>query len=113
MKVKEYKLEKLAANYKIEESKENIIEHDSLKLVETNACRICFTNADTNPLLAPCKCTGSMKYVHLQCLKAWLNQSKISQLTTRVNSYRWKSFGCEICKTKYPCIPAINPNSSY
>ena len=34
------------------------------------ACRICFeTESDINPLIYPCKCSGSMKYIHEACLK--------------------------------------------
>jgi len=78
---------------------------DNASLTEIDACRICFSNdnTNTNPLLAPCKCIGSVKFSHLSCLKAWLNQSKLSQLSPRVHSYKWNNFGCEICKIKYPC----------
>ncbi|KAF7455903.1 putative zinc finger protein [Cryptosporidium felis] len=44
-------------------------------------CRICLsgdddnfndTNERYNPLICPCDCRGSMKYIHLQCLRTWL-----------------------------------------
>ncbi|KAH8582649.1 Ssm4 ring finger fused to a forkhead associated (FHA) domain [Cryptosporidium sp. chipmunk genotype I] len=44
-------------------------------------CRICLsddgegfidTNEPLNPLICPCDCKGSMQYVHLQCLRTWL-----------------------------------------
>lgn len=44
-------------------------------------CRIClsddgegFCDADEplNPLICPCDCKGSLQYVHLQCLRTWL-----------------------------------------
>lgn len=43
-------------------------------------CRICYS--DTNPitkkndLVAPCKCIGSIKYVHSTCLKMWRMKGK-------------------------------------
>ena len=44
-----------------------------------------------NPLIAPCLCEGSIKYVHQICLKKWLIKSKIRPELSR----------CEICKYKY------------
>ena len=57
------------------------------KQIEEKSCRICFcgeeeikqdpkdkSKKDTpmmklaNPLLAPCMCTGSSRYIHLECL---------------------------------------------
>ncbi|KAK0426134.1 hypothetical protein QR680_009548 [Steinernema hermaphroditum] len=36
-------------------------------------CRICYASASLqNPLFHPCKCDGSVKYVHSQCLGTWL-----------------------------------------
>lgn len=36
-----------------------------------NQCRICLyeTTSKTDPLINPCKCAGTMKYVHINCLK--------------------------------------------
>ena len=39
-----------------------------------NACRICLgdeNEEETNPLISPCRCAGSMQYIHLNCLKKW------------------------------------------
>lgn len=33
-------------------------------------CRICFEESDTdNPLICPCRCAGTIKYIHEKCLK--------------------------------------------
>jgi E3 ubiquitin-protein ligase DOA10 len=52
-------------------------------------CRICFDN-DTdekkNPLLSPCSCKGSQKYVHRECLEKWLKVEPI------------KGLDCSVCK---------------
>ena len=40
--------------------------------VEEPLCRICFEGAHSNDkLLAPCKCTGSSRYIHQSCLRKW------------------------------------------
>ena len=37
------------------------------------ACRICLDESETeeNPFITPCKCAGSMKFIHLLCLQEW------------------------------------------
>ena len=43
-------------------------------------CRICFDHEDDeeNPLISPCNCTGSQKYIHRKCLKTWQFSVQIS-----------------------------------
>jgi len=72
---------------------------------ESEVCRICYMNSNTqdNPLLSGCKCTGSMKFMHFNCLKSWINLKLVSKQSTHLSSYYWKTFDCEICKSVYPC----------
>jgi E3 ubiquitin-protein ligase DOA10 len=41
--------------------------------MEAKQCRFCLDEGETpdNPLIAPCPCTGSVRYVHHGCLKRW------------------------------------------
>lgn len=41
---------------------------------EGDLCRICQMGeeAASNPLIQPCRCTGSLQYVHQECIKRWL-----------------------------------------
>jgi hypothetical protein len=69
-------------------------------------CRICYMEEETldNPLIQPCICSGSMKYIHLDCLKHWLQTSifiKIEE-TNDCCLYLYKTPECELCKTKFP-----------
>ena len=43
----------------------------AIGLESGKACRICLDDAETddNPFITPCKCSGSMKFIHLECLK--------------------------------------------
>lgn len=43
-------------------------------------CRICLDEADSeeNPFITPCKCDGSMKFIHLTCLQEWLDSKRVS-----------------------------------
>jgi hypothetical protein len=55
-------------------------------------CRICFdVQSSDHALITPCKCTGSVKYIHEDCLKVWL-LSKQTDL---------KTVTCELCMAKY------------
>lgn len=55
-------------------------------------CRICFEpESQKNFLITPCKCSGSMKYIHEECLKIWLlSQDKDLSISE-----------CDVCKTKF------------
>ena len=54
-------------------------------------------------------CKGSMKYIHYECLKNWLN-SKIKEEMSIDNdenyvdviTYNRKDISCELCKEKLP-----------
>jgi hypothetical protein len=52
--------------------------NNNIKTKNKTICRICYRDQsdDKDPLLSPCICKGSMKYIHYKCLKNWLN-SKI------------------------------------
>ncbi|CAB3410563.1 unnamed protein product [Caenorhabditis bovis] len=49
----------------------------SLQLPNAKMCRICHTTSSTrsNPLISPCRCSGTLKYVHRGCVVRWLEMS--------------------------------------
>ncbi|KAJ2327681.1 hypothetical protein GGI00_004397, partial [Coemansia sp. RSA 2681] len=60
-------------------------------------CRVCRGEATTEePLFYPCRCSGSIKYVHQDCLVEWLAHSN-------------KRY-CELCKHEYTFTPVYDPN---
>lgn len=67
---------------------------------ENFCCRICLSEEEMpdHELISPCKCTGSMRYIGLSCLKEWLAGKRHCKETPIVNSYIWKNLECEICK---------------
>ena len=67
-------------------------------------CRICLVEEDSpdNPLLAPCHCTGSLRYVHHKCLKGWFMKKRVVKKHTFITTFYWSSLECELCKIKYP-----------
>ena len=55
---------------------------------EADTCRICRGEGSTDePLFYPCKCSGSIKFVHQSCLIEWLSHSQKKH--------------CELCKTSF------------
>ena len=72
---------------------------------KNKTCRICYCEEDTieNPLIQPCNCSGSMKYIHLNCLKRWLKNSSYNLVQGNENFcvYNFKQPHCELCKTKF------------
>ncbi|KAL0077524.1 RING-variant domain-containing protein [Phycomyces blakesleeanus] len=44
---------------------------------DQEVCRVCRCEAtEEEPLFYPCKCSGSIRYVHQNCLHEWLAHSK-------------------------------------
>ncbi|KAG2142827.1 uncharacterized protein EDB93DRAFT_1241500 [Suillus bovinus] len=53
-----------------------------------NTCRICSAPSDLDqPLFYPCKCSGTIRYIHQDCLTTWLSHSKKKT--------------CDVCKHPY------------
>ncbi|KAL0585549.1 hypothetical protein ABG067_004690 [Albugo candida] len=64
-------------------------------------CYICYDESeDDNPLIAPCKCTGDTKYIHLNCLKRWNTNGDKNEVCTILDESNART--CSICKTPYP-----------
>ncbi|KAL4489369.1 hypothetical protein ABPG72_002665 [Tetrahymena utriculariae] len=49
------------------------------------------TKLQNGPLMSPCKCSGSSKYIHERCLKEWIKQTYAD----------FSQAQCEICKQSY------------
>ncbi|XP_077481463.1 E3 ubiquitin-protein ligase MARCHF7 [Stigmatopora argus] len=86
--------------------KERLLQEDSDE-DEGDLCRICQAGeqsaaagaattraAASNPLIQPCRCTGSLQYVHRDCIKRWLC-SKIASGTSLEGVVH-----CELCKAE-------------
>lgn len=71
-------------------------------------CRICFrAESDIkDPLISPCKCTGSMSYIHYTCLQKSIKMKEtaksLGEDTIVGKIITWNNFDCEICLSEYP-----------
>ena len=62
-------------------------------------CKICYTGNEEadSPLITPCLCAGSLKYVHHDCLVQWIKVSKMKN--------------CELCKYVFIVETKMEPFS--
>ena len=70
-------------------------------------CRICYMEEDDpkeNPIVQPCHCSGSCKYIHLQCLKHWIMTKSCVKIDESEFCcvYIFSETECELCKAKLP-----------
>ncbi|XP_064599110.1 E3 ubiquitin-protein ligase MARCHF6-like [Liolophura sinensis] len=64
---------------------------------QTDICRVCrCESAPDRPLFHPCVCTGSIRYIHQDCLVQWLKYSR-------------KEY-CELCKHRFAFTPIYSPD---
>ncbi|MGH0170675.1 UNVERIFIED_CONTAM: hypothetical protein FKN15_067269 [Acipenser sinensis] len=64
----------------------------------TPSCRICFQGAEQGELLNPCRCDGSVRYTHQQCLLKWISER--GSWTCELCCYRYQVIAI---KMKWPC----------
>ena len=76
----------------------NLMQRSNKKPKLPKLCKI------LNPLVQPCHCSGSLKYIHLECLKHWLNTKSCIKIedNERFCVFLVKQIECEICKEKFP-----------
>jgi pSer/pThr/pTyr-binding forkhead associated (FHA) protein len=113
IKIGRYRFKIRAINFVNNLNKENINNlNNNINNNNNNLCRICFSNSNFSPLISPCNCTGSMKYIHLSCLQKWLLSKK--QYTTKNKFdfifyiYTTEQIQCELCKVYFPDFYKIN-----
>ncbi|KAK0621091.1 ERAD-associated E3 ubiquitin-protein ligase doa10 [Lasiodiplodia hormozganensis] len=64
---------------------------------DPDTCRICRgEGTKEEPLFYPCKCSGSIKFVHQDCLMEWLSHSQKKH--------------CELCKTPFRFTKLYHPH---
>ena len=70
-------------------------------------CRICYMEEEDpkeNPIVQPCHCSGSCKYIHLKCLKHWIMTKSCVKIDDSEFCcvYIFSETECELCKAKLP-----------
>ena len=87
-----------------EEKNNNNNDENSENSNTKNLCRICYSSESNinNPLISPCKCNGSMQYIHYNCLKQCIEAKIQKKEDENFKFLIWNNFECEICKCEYP-----------
>lgn len=66
-------------------------------LSQGDICRVCRCEGEpTKPLFHPCICTGSIKFIHQECLLQWMRYSR-------------KEY-CELCGHRFSFTPIYSPD---
>lgn len=73
-----------------------------LESFDRHMCRMCLEDDDKCNLIYPCKCKGSSKYVHKNCLNEWR--------TTSENTHNFKR--CELCHHEYKIVNITDNEST-
>jgi hypothetical protein len=68
---------------------------------DEDTCRICREGDEEEELIAPCRCTGSLKYIHRSCLQKW-------RFEAIARNPRYITH-CEVCQT--PLNPEVVPTN--
>ena len=84
--------------------------NESKKSEKQKICRICYMSeidSNFNPLIKPCKCSGSMKYIHFKCLLHWLKTKIQIENSEYIENeffsiYSPENIQCELCKEYFP-----------
>lgn len=89
----------------VDTSDEDCVE-ESEKVDKSQAvCRVCWEReTESNPLLSQCRCSGSIQFIHLDCLRHWLAGKVTTRESEGCVTYLWKTLECEVCKTALPLV---------
>jgi len=101
-------------NYKtINASNKRTLSVSNKSKKKNKICRICYMEEDDeieNPIVQPCHCSGSCKYIHLKCLKHWISTKNCLKVDQNeiCSVFVFTESECEICKTKFPDLVTHN-----
>lgn len=72
--------------------------------IMSHSCRICFETG--GELFCPCNCSGTMKWVHRECLQKWIIESLSNEceLCKKKYNYVWNTIVGRLDKQGYPII---------
>lgn len=67
-------------------------------------CRIWLSGecSSDDPLISPCKWSGTMQYIHVEWVKQWLMSRVVIKKSNFYTSMAWEDISWELWKTKFP-----------
>ncbi|RWS07955.1 uncharacterized protein B4U79_18153 [Dinothrombium tinctorium] len=97
--MKEVSVDTSEFNFNLQSEIRNNRFQNKLTLSERASCRICLDTSLKVNLIEPCRCRGSQRYVHYQCLATWLERSG--------------NLKCQVCKSDYNGINMKKKNMNF
>ena len=94
--------------------KKNSNTNISSSTISTNkACRICLCddNNEDNPLLSPCGCKGTMKFIHYKCLQRFIFTKNRNDIEVKSKVVSYKPVHCDLCGKEFPLKIKISINN--
>ena len=87
-----------------------ILLHEPSLERKRQVCRVCLGEhqTSTNPLVAPCKCVGDLRYIHVACLQEWIQARLMHQSKGSAVAYLMRRIDCELCKENLPMTISYN-----
>jgi len=69
----------------------------SVASLPVDVCRICHCESEPGsaPLISPCACAGTLRYVHQSCLQQWIKSANTKS--------------CELCKLNFQMTTTVKP----
>jgi len=62
-------------------------------------CRICRDDDSSSELIVPCRCRGTVKYIHRECLNEWLKT--VNKVVLPFGHQNLMNAKCNLCNYKY------------
>ncbi|CAI4230831.1 unnamed protein product [Auanema sp. JU1783] len=65
-------------------------------------CKVCYGEEDHDGWLCPCRCSGTLKWVHKDCFDMWMKQAPVLQKAQ-----------CQTCRHMYEKLWTLKPIKSW
>lgn len=86
----------------LEEARNEI--YQPKKGLKAPSCRYCFSDewSVSNTLLNICACSGSIVFIHLDCLRKWIKSKSVVKQLEKIKMIAYEDLYCELCHKKLP-----------
>merc|ERR1711934_525784 len=73
-------------------------------------CRICRAGQEEGDLIAPCRCSGSLRAVHHECLTKWITyRGRPTTAPLQATAFVLSNKSCELCGAKFHLQWRVRP----
>ena len=87
---------------------ENLRQTEAEETAAAPECWICYSGASEGELISPCKCRGSMQWVHRDCLHRWITTRVTQYLPDERGRDTGSRFACPNCETPFEFVDSAD-----